>query len=54
MDNVRGDENDEFLLLFEAERAGKKFAQPGNVSQDRDLGIICGFLGLDQSTNDDC
>src|ERR1035441_3780546 len=37
-DDVRGDEDDEFLLQLGVKRAGEELAQEGDVAQEGDLG----------------
>src|ERR1043166_8800211 len=51
--DARGDEDDQFFLLIETERAREELADPGNVTEEGDLFIALGFLGLNQTAKDD-
>src|ERR1017187_10869206 len=46
--DVRGDEDDEFLLQLGVKRACEDLAQEGDVAQEWDLGQVLGDLGLDE------
>ena len=47
VNDVRRDEDDKFLFLVEPEGAGEELAQERDVSEERDLGVVLGLLGLD-------
>ena len=48
-----GHEDDEFDFLVETVGAGEEAAEEGDVAQEGDLGVVMGFLGLNQTTDDD-
>src|SRR2546425_9130089 len=52
-DDRRRDENNQLLLLIEFVRTCKEFAEPRDVTEQRDLFLALGFFGLDEAAEND-